>query len=815
MKLNRLQLINFRQHTSTDIDFTTNGVIGIVGPNGSGKTTILEAIAWVLYGKSGLRGKVDSVRSKAAEGGAKAYVILDFELGGTNYRVERSLTPAGAASATLTVGDRPMHEGTTTVNDAITRLLGMDYNAFFTSFFTEQKQLEFMADMDGRARAATISKMLGYDRLIKAREQANADRIGLDREITGLESGLPDPDELEERKKDAQAKLDEAKKLLAASEKELNKWNKAVEKLTPLKELSDEKAKRQDELSRKLEIDNNNATRIKARLQELEAELKDLAEKRKEFDEIKKKLAGFRKEAEELKALEELSKYESERQRLVTKISGLEKDIKELTHRAKQLSKAAEEQTRAEAALEAAETALKQTQDKIQSAREKQIAAKNSIDAQIKQLNEQAGEIKANRQRINDAGADGKCPTCERALAGELPTVLANFDAQLKRISDRAEALRSQRTAQTGDSQELIDLQKANQALTDQIKTLRAEKSKADLNASEYSRLVAEQKKKSAELTPLRDQLSKLPTGFDQDRFEELKKLRDSLQPDRDRSHVLKGELERQPGLEKDIETNRSQYTSVKQEIERTNASLKELKFSPEEHKKLCEEFADATARYNQARVSVETEKGAVNTATAILEKCNSEEESYKSKIKELQTKRSERLHLSTLAESFDRLRTDLNDRIRPELESIASELLAEMTDGRYDTLEISEDYSATIRDDGELKPVISGGEEDVVNLALRLAVSQMIADRAGQAYSLLALDEVFASLDDVRRDNVVSLLQNLKNRFEQIIVITHVEAIHDAVDSCLWVEFNEQTKTCRLVDRSAPADAIEAGLQT
>ena len=135
------------------------------------------------------------------------------------------------------------------------------------------------------------------------------------------------------------------------------------------------------------------------------------------------------------------------------------------------------------------------------------------------------------------------------------------------------------------------------------------------------------------------------------------------------------------------------------------------------------------------------------------------------------------------------------------------------MTDGRYNTLEINDSYSAVIRDDGELKPVISGGEDDIVNLALRLAVSQMIADRAGQSFSLLVLDEVFGSLDDARRDNVVALLQNLKNRFEQIILITHVESIHDAVDSCLWVEFDERTKTSRLVDRSIALDQIASGV--
>jgi exonuclease SbcC len=70
-------------------------------------------------------------------------------------------------------------------------------------------------------------------------------------------------------------------------------------------------------------------------------------------------------------------------------------------------------------------------------------------------------------------------------------------------------------------------------------------------------------------------------------------------------------------------------------------------------------------------------------------------------------------------------------------------------------------------------------------------------------------LDEVFGSLDDSRRDNVVSLLQMLKSRFEQIIVITHVEAIHDAVDNCIWVDFDETRKCSRVRTTSNLEDDI------
>src|SRR2546430_17161878 len=91
---------------------------------------------------------------------------------------------------------------------------------------------------------------------------------------------------------------------------------------------------------------------------------------------------------------------------------------------------------------------------------------------------------------------------------------------------------------------------------------------------------------------------------------------------------------------------------------------------------------------------------------------------------------------------------------MRPEIAELASGFLADLTDGRYDEVDLSEDYEVTVLDDGVPKPVISGGEEDIANLVLRLAISQMIAERAGQPLSLLVLDEIFGSLHQGRRQD-------------------------------------------------------------
>ena len=99
---------------------------------------------------------------------------------------------------------------------------------------------------------------------------------------------------------------------------------------------------------------------------------------------------------------------------------------------------------------------------------------------------------------------------------------------------------------------------------------------------------------------------------------------------------------------------------------------------------------------------------------------------------------------------------------------------------------------------------MISGGEEDIANLVLRLAISQMIAERAGQPLSLLVLDEIFGSLDESRRQHVLALLRRLGDRFPQVILITHIEQVRDGLDRILRVAYDATTGTSVVRDDTA-----------
>lgn len=815
MKLVRLEMKNFRQHVDTAIDFQ-DGVTGIIGPNGSGKTTILEAISWALYGAPAVRGNNDTIRSRAAEGGTKASVTLSFELGGSIYRVFRQIDGSGrSGSANLEIDGRALRSGMSEVSDSIAKLLGMDYRAFFTSFFTGQKQLEFMSAQDGRARALSISRMLGYDRIAKARDKANDDRKGLDREISGLEAGLPDPEELKARKREAEAALISSQDILKSAEKTLAEARAILDKLRPLKDASDQKAKRYEEITRHIELYTADLMREESRSKQLSRELGDFDSSKEEFEKLKARIDECRPIAEEYKQLKALQAHEGDRQRIQGEIARVEPELKRIRAKMASLGDAKESQLKLETALAQGERLLAESEEKLCIIRENRVSAAHGMDVTAKQLQTARTQILEKRNRIEAAGAEGACPTCERPLTDELPTVLANFDSQIYEIDKQISDIISDKARLESAGSELEAAQNARDALGIQVQKLRDEKCDADIKVSELRNLDTDLRRYEKELGALNEALKALPSGFDAARFTELDKIKEELKPVSERAAALKAVLEREPSVRSEFEELVKTMKTKQADIGASRAAVDELGFSRESHTELMDSFEQGNGQVNAAALRAEQVKGDVKASEILLENIKREQMSYNERVGDLKSKREERLRLKTLAEALDKFQADMNDRIRPELESIAGELLTTMTDGRYNSLEIDEGYKGRIRDDGELKEVISGGEDDLVNLSLRLAVSEMIAERAGQSFSLLVLDEVFGALDDTRRENVVMLLQNLKNRFEQIILITHIKGIRDMVDNTLWVEFDERTKTSRLADRSDQIDQIEAGVLT
>jgi exonuclease SbcC len=203
VRINSLHLVNFRQHASSRITFES-GLTGIIGANGSGKTTVLEAIGWALYGNPAARGKRESIRFARAGARASVRVELDFSLGGHRYRVARGLT---SAELYLDGADQPIANSTTGVTDLLQRRLGMTRAEFFNTYFTGQKELNVMAAMKPVERAQFVSRVLGYERLRTAQGLARERRNLLRAEVLGLQQAMPDAAGVARAAADAETRL--------------------------------------------------------------------------------------------------------------------------------------------------------------------------------------------------------------------------------------------------------------------------------------------------------------------------------------------------------------------------------------------------------------------------------------------------------------------------------------------------------------------------------------------------------------------------------------------------------------------------------
>ena len=112
------------------------------------------------------------------------------------------------------------------------------------------------------------------------------------------------------------------------------------------------------------------------------------------------------------------------------------------------------------------------------------------------------------------------------------------------------------------------------------------------------------------------------------------------------------------------------------------------------------------------------------------------------------------------------------------------------------ETLEIQVSDGAGVRD----YEMYSGGEAFRVNFALRLALSEVLAQRKGARLQMLVIDEGFGSQDALGRQRLIQAINAVKNDFAKILVITHLEELKDAFPNRIEVEKTPRGSSVRVI---------------
>jgi exonuclease SbcC len=801
VKLNALHLVNFRQHPDTRIEFDL-GLTGIIGPNGAGKTTILEAIAWALYGQSAARGTRDSIRYSRAGPRATVRVELDFELAGHRYRVVRGLT---RAELYLDEGAEPIADSILGVTELLQRRLGMTRAEFFQTYFTGQKELSVLAAMAPTERAQFLSRVLGYDKLRAAQYLVRERRKTIIAESNGIRTTLPDAAIVTRMLTDTRARVAEAEARRTLAERVRRAADEAYAALAPRWEAAQRTRETSLQILAELRVAQNDETSRLRELERVERELGTMAGAKLELVRLAEEIAPLNEVLDEFRQLEDLAREEGRRQALEQTGRRLDDELRRLRARQAEIARAPllereviEKLERMRLTLDAAATAL-------ETVRTEWVRDRQEAETKRDALRTQWGELKAQHDRIVDLGEDGVCPTCTRVLGASFRAVLDQieeqmetievdgrwFSTRLEQLADMPEAVRSAETEHRELGQEVTVLERQRAGLHAALQEL-----------SEKEREIAA---KEAHLSSLRRELDALPTGYDLARHEALARDVARLGPLNERVTRLSTLIEREPALA----LERARAVSERDQIRAHAGILREqyeaTHYPEDVFARLRSENDAAAAAVRAAELTVSgavAEEAAAREALTHAERARDDLERTREAYDRLQ--REKRLH-DELDRFYTDLRTDLNVRLRPELSELASSFLERLSDGRYTDLQLDDQYNVVVLEDQVPKSVISGGEEDLTHLVLRLAISQMIAERAGQAFSLLVLDEVFGSLDVARRHNVVELLRRLQDRFEQVILITHIESVRDEFDRVILVDYDEHSGASR-VRQSEPA---------
>ena len=179
MNLERLFIENYKQLREPIELFPPEGAIGVVGANGTGKSTLFESILWAFFGSKGAGPRFANESIPWSGGSAKDPTTVEVTLAtpGGSYTVRRRLKGNATTAEAVDGSGKSIVTGAADVTRwAEENLLRMDRTAFEATFYARQKELRFFAHDDGISRVRRVSKLLGISGVETAQGLLRADR---------------------------------------------------------------------------------------------------------------------------------------------------------------------------------------------------------------------------------------------------------------------------------------------------------------------------------------------------------------------------------------------------------------------------------------------------------------------------------------------------------------------------------------------------------------------------------------------------------------------------------------------------------------
>jgi exonuclease SbcC len=799
MIIDLLRMKNFKRFRDEEIRFS-DGITGILGNNGTGKSSIVEAIFFALYGVQATGISGDYIVSSFAPPKEKCEVRLDFRIGGDSYTVVRMFKKGKAVShdAKFFANGKQRAEGVSSVEIEVRRTLGMGPVDFRNTVYAAQKDLLTLLENTPGKRKEWFLRALGIEYLNAGsqkilKEQADAK----DRELQMKEGELKglaerqDPAALQELQASV-ISLGDAIRELRAQQAGLGEKKGSIESaLARFREKKTEYLRLTDRYQA-LDKEIGNLSEQRDRIK---AELLDIADQEEEYGALGQRLSSYEAKKGEI---EELRKLKSEYEHLSADLQYAGRDSADLKERSGKAREKILSLDREAARLASLFTGLREIfsigPEVPDHGIEHEIAEREAelrhsaghCSARARSLADEKAKLLSDRETIRGSGADGVCPLCRQTLGAHYTSIEEEFGSRLEQIEKEIGSCRQ-------------DQEKAGQAL---------ERIAAQRPAVAEIRSITEHLKSREHLEPeLRELLSRL-----EEKEAAVQALRVRIQ---DHGYDEAGFARTEKEM-KDLETLQVRFGELGKSLARGEALMNEAK-------RLCEEIArkqDELARLKSEidrsacdpGTGVQLEQDLAGTEDAIritgteivraTERLSHAEEKIaayrKEEVKIAELKDS----VSVLKEEIELLkltRSVISDYVvylmqvvRSRLEGEVSRIVGEITGGKYEQVLLDAEFNLLIRDIDNDYPVdrFSGGEQDDIAVALRIALSRYLAElHQVHESTILIFDEIFGSQDEERRMNLLTALRTQESRFPQIVLISHIPEMQGEFSNTLFVE--------------------------
>ncbi len=820
------------------LDFTQFHVACLSGANGQGKSALLDALTWSIWGegrKGSQERKADSSLLRMGQEDMKVEFVFDLE--GDRYRIIRTFSQSGKnskAGLEFQIYDHKKNEyvsltcpSTKETQEKIIKTLRLDFQTFINSSFIMQGRGNEFSKKTARERKEVLSDILGlsrYDEMVDLAKSylkvINNIIMAKDSRSEYIAQELAQVDFYKGKIKELSENQSQISEKIKEKEWQINKLKERVGFLQHKSEEAGESMRRIEQLrqeivrgEREIELKKEEITSCEEIISQKETILDKFNEHKRintENSELTLKLQKLRKVEEEEIFIER--KIENEK-------AGLVMGIKNKQDRYKDLQvKAGQKETNKTKLIELEEKIknikiLEKESEEIQEKGNKLNVLLSSVKYQVEGLEK---DIKNNEEKIHLLKEDleGECPLCETKLDAEKKgKIETKLDGEIKANLAEIEKLSVEK--------ERLDVEK--RTLSTRWLEIKESIKDKDIWQQQLSRTQLEYKESDQAteiMVSLQGEIGEIEKiietrGFAIKEHEELKKIKKQIVDIdyKETRHLQVGNeiqrLQNAPVEKARLEEAEKKVNSLKVTLtEWQESSLqRDLDFKDLEGKiekitielKELPSMKDNLAQKEQLlridltfKEEILEERGGYQSK---FEQCLKLEKENKEIEKELGKSRQEKNIYEKLIVAFGKngIQALIIENALPEIEEEANNLLAKLTNNSTqvameslkdlksgklkETLDIKISDELGVRD----YELYSGGEAFRIDFSLRIALSKLLARRAGTRLRTLVIDEGFGTQDEEGLNNIIEAIQSISDDFDKILVITHLETLKDA----------------------------------